>query len=80
MQLQAQLNLTLNPEQGDLVQLQPDPRSGASASDVASARNARCLGALTDKRWGLVVHPGVERGGIHRNILVKKKRGKKRMF
>ena len=65
---------------GDLVQLKPDPRSGASASDVASARNARCLGALTDKRWGLVVHPGVERGGIHRNILVKKKRGKKRMF
>jgi hypothetical protein len=58
------------------VQLQPDPRSGASASDVASARNARCLGALAEKRWGVVVHPGVERGGIHRNILVKKS-GKK---
>jgi hypothetical protein len=46
---------------GDLVQLH------ATSAAVA---DTRCLGTLPDKRWGVVIKPGVMRGKIARNIVV----------
>jgi len=53
-------------KRGDLVQLRAD----RGASENTSERDSRCLGARADKRFGVVLHAGVERGGIVRNILV----------
>jgi len=54
---------------GDMLQLMF--RDDASAPPVAPlVADSRCLGTLADNRSGVVIKPGVLRGGIMRNIVV----------
>ena len=54
---------------GDMLQLMF--RDAASAPPVAPlVADSRCLGTLADNRSGVVIKPGVLRGGIMRNIVV----------
>ncbi len=56
---------------GDLVQLFAQKNGGGGGEGADDRRRQRrSLGAPADKRWGVVLNPGVLRGGIQRNMVV----------